>query len=214
MDHIAELTKLFEDEVKTNIMFLIDMFGPLNLETMHELLNKPKSTLFGHLREMLAQNQIELDSIMTAEKTGKYYRLTEYVSSLLNDTDNEITLKKDTLKDSNIDKEDFVRMVANIQRVIGFQANLLSYLSAQYLERNINLFDDVSKHKKELLGFYASIYELRINSSEEMEEIRNILKDMNEKLKKFDRKHVDKYKRTLLMFLIASPKDRIGPKNL
>jgi DNA-binding MarR family transcriptional regulator len=212
MSYITEITKLFKDEFKANIMFILDIFGPLNLETLHNLLRKPKSTIFGHLKEMVELDQIEIDSKLTAEKTGKYYTLTPYIKELFNKEEDNITLKENTLNELGIPKEEFAKSIANVQRSIGFQTNLFSQLSAQYLEDHVDLFDNVQKNKEHLHGFFAGAYELLINSKEEYDEVQETFREFNKKLKKFDKSKRKTGKQTLLIFTLGVPKDKLGPK--
>ena len=213
MSYITEITKLFKDEFKANIMFILDIFGPLKLETMHNLLQKPKSTVLGHLKQMVELGQIEIDSELTAQKFGKFYTLAPYIKELFDQEDDNISLKKNTLNELGISKEDFVRSVANIQRSVGFQANLFSQLSAQYLENNIHLFDNVEKNKKHLRGFFAGTYELLLNSKKDYDEVLEILTEFNKKLSKFGKSKRKKGKQTLLIFTLGVPKEKVGPKS-
>ena len=212
MSYITEITKIFKDELNGNIMFILDIFGPLKLETMHKLLRKPKTTILDHLKQMLELNQIEIDSELTAQKFGKFYTLTPHIRSLFNQEDDNISINKDTLKELGIPKEEFVRSIANVQRSIGFQANLFSQLSAQYLEENVALFDNVEKNKKHLMGFFAGAYELLLNSKKDYEEVLDILGEFNRKLKKFDKGRRKKGKKTILLFTLGVPKETVGPK--
>lgn len=215
MSYITKITELFKDEFKANIMFILDMFGSQNLQTLHELLKKPKSTILGHLKEMVLLKQIELDSEMTANKTGKYYKLTPEIHETFDQEDGAISLKKNTLDELGLDKGDFVQSLANLMRTVGFQGNLMANLTAQYLEDNVHLFSDLEKNKQDLIGFFASLYELSLDSFEEYEEVYKIQKEFDGKLKKFY-KGVDpnrkNSKHTLLMFVLGCPKDKIAPK--
>jgi hypothetical protein len=105
-----------------------------------------------------------------------------------------------------------VKAIANVQRTIGFQANLFSQLSAQYLENNIELFDDVEKNKEHLRGFFAGNYELILNSDEEYKEVQEILRNIGKNLKKFDKSKRKKGKHTLLLFTLGVPKEKVGPQ--
>jgi len=209
---ISDITELFEDETKINILFILELFGPQNLEIVSELLNKAKSTIYGHISKMLELGQIQLDSTTTTQKRGKFYTLTPKVRKLLESTE-EIAVNQNSINELGIPKDILIKRIANMQRSIGFQASLMLNLSAQYLERNIELFEDVKRHKEKLLGFYASIYELGVDSSEEYEELLEILKDFNEKLMKYDKTKKKNPKHNILMFLISTPRDKIGPQN-
>ena len=186
MGDLEEVTKLFEDEFKVNILFILDMFGPLNLETIHKLLDKPKSTILSHLKRLIELDQIEVDSKETAKKTGIFYTLTPRVKKLI--VREEIILNKNTIEELNIDKGEFIRRIANAERSIGFQANLLSQLTASYLEKNLHLLDDVEKNKEHLMGFFSNVYELSVNSRKDYEEIQEIteIRQIKEKKRKTD----------------------------
>jgi hypothetical protein len=212
MSYISEITKLFEDELDANIMCLLDFFGPMKLETMHNLLGKAKTTILDHLKVMVEKNQIEVDKDLTAQKFGKFYALTPEIKEILNrDDEEEIVLKKDTLEELDVDKVEFVKAIANVQRTIGFQANLFSRLSATYLENNIDLFDDVEKNKEHLRGFVAGNYELIINSDEEFKEVQEILRNFSNNLKKYEKSKRKKGKHTLMVFMLGVPKEKVGP---
>jgi hypothetical protein len=138
--------------------------------------------------------------------------LTPEIKEILNrDDEEEIVLKKDTLEELDVDKVEFVKAIANVQRTIGFQANLFSRLSATYLENNIDLFDDVEQNKEHLRGFFAGNYELIINSDEEFKEVQKILKTFSKNLKKYEKSKRKKGKHTLMLFMLGVPKEKVGP---
>lgn len=208
--YITEITGLFQDEFKANIMFILDMFGPLDLKTIHSLLKKPKSTILGHLQKMLELKQIEIDEDKSSSKK-KFYTLSSKTREILDEED-EIMLKQDTLQKIGLNSQEFARIVANIHRTIGFQSNLISNLSANYFESNAHFFDDLESNKEKLQGFWGSTYELGINTEEDFKEVYSIIMEMNQKLKKFDKSKRKRSKRTMLMFTISCNKDAIGPK--
>ncbi len=216
MSYIKHITGLFKDEIKGNILFVLDMFGSQNLQTLHELLKKPKSTILGHLKEMVELDQIELDSKATAAKTGKFYKLSPEIHELFNREDDSVTLKEDSLEKENILPEDFAIGISNLLRTVGFQSNLIATLTAQYIEENSHFSKDIKKYKPQLMGFFAGIYELSLLSKEEFEDVYILQKEFNNKLKKYD-KNVDKKRKnaehTLLFLMLGCSKDNIDPKN-
>ena len=208
--YITEITGLFRDEFKANIMFVLDMFGPLDLKSIHKLLKKPKSTILGHLQKMVELKQIEIDEKISSSKK-KFYSLSLKTREIFDEED-EIILKQDTLSKAGLNTSEFVKSIANVQRTIGFQSNLIANLSANYLESNVEFFNDLESNKEKLRGFWGSTYELGINSEEDFKEIYSIIKEMSDKLKKFDKSKRKRSKETMLMFTISCPKERIGPQ--
>ena len=79
------------------------------------------------------------------------------------------------------------------------------------MEKNAHLLDNVDENKEELMGFFSSVFELSVNSKKDYEEIKDIITEMNQKLLKFDTSKKKKAKQTLMMYLIAAPKEKIGP---
>ncbi len=224
MSYISDIINLFKDETKANILFIIDMFGPLNLQMIHKLLQMPKSTVLGHLREMVNENLIQLDSDATEKKTGKFYAITKQIKDLVDKDDENITLTKGSLKKLGLPIKEAVRRVANAQRTIGYQAYLISRLTAQHIENSIHIFEMLNKNPDDKLteeqkmtvqsalgGIMGSIYELGIDSSEEFIDLKKIIDDFGEKLKKYTKSKRKHSKHTILMYLISSQKEQIGP---
>jgi DNA-binding MarR family transcriptional regulator len=213
--YIKHMTEIFTDEIRGNILFVLDMFGSQNLQTLHELLKKPKSTILGHIKEMVEIGQIELDSKATAEKTGKFYQLSQEIHELFNRLDDNVRLQKDTLKKEKISKGELAISLSNLIRTVGFQANLIASLAGQYLEENADLFENPIDHKEDLAGFFAGIYELNLQSFDEVKEIYEIQQDYDKKLKKFDKNLPDrkKAKYRMLFFMLGASKDKIDPRN-
>lgn len=205
---LADITALFEDEQKLNILFILNMFGPLNLEKISELLQKPKSTIHGHLVKMIQQNQIVLDSETTVAKRGKYYNISPEVAKLFKNQE-EIAVNKEMFKELNISKERFLKRIANVQRSIGYQAALLASLSAAYIEHQVEALDNLDKKSDKLMGFYAGIYELEITSQKKWTKFHNLLEEFSKQLKEFEAK--DQQKANLILFVQTNPIDKIGP---
>lgn len=212
MPKFEEIIDLFKDVPKTNILYILDMFGPLNLQKMHVLLKKHKSTILVNIREMIEDDQIEIDPDATAKKLGKYYTLTSRIRSLLEEDTTVTVGKKDPAEHIALSPEEKNRRYANMVRAIGFQANLIANLTAQYLEENHHQIKDKVKNKEEVLGFLGGNCELGVNTLEEFEEIREIYEDFRQKLRKYDVSNRKNPKNTILMFMIGGTKEKIGPK--
>ncbi len=120
MPKFDEIIHLFKDVPKTNILYILDMFGPLNLQTMHELLKKHKSTILGKIQEMLDDNQIEIDPDATAKKKGKYYTLTKRMHEILHSDEKNIATS-DKAEPLKLSKTEIGHRYANIIRAMGFQ---------------------------------------------------------------------------------------------
>ncbi|TFG18555.1 MAG: ArsR family transcriptional regulator [Promethearchaeota archaeon] len=209
--YLSEITKIFEDELNANILFLLDTFGPLNLQGIIEILKKPKTTVSDHLKKLVENNQIIIDE-QSSSKKKIFYKLNPVISELINQEDESISMNNEIMDSLDIHKEDFVHSVANILRSIGFQANLFSRIGAQYLEDNIHLFSDIEKNKKKLRGFVSGMNELVIKNDEEYKEVWEILKDFENKLKKFEKSKRKKGRHSLMIFWVGVPKDIVGPK--
>ncbi|MHA1112035.1 MAG: ArsR family transcriptional regulator [Promethearchaeota archaeon] len=208
---LTEIAKIFEDELNANIIFLLDLFGPLNLQALVEILKKPKTTISDHLKKMLELSQIEIEENTTSKKKI-FYKLTSEISDLINQEDDRVTLSNEIMDAlDKKERENLVHSIANIQRTIGFQANLFSQLGAQYIEDNIHFFSDVEKNRKELRGFFNGMNELVIKNDKEYREIWGILTEFQDKLKKFDKSKRKKGKYRLMIFLLGVPLDKIEP---
>ncbi len=214
MSFIEQITQLFENEFKTNILFILDRFGPLNLQTIHQLLKKSKSAILTHIKEMLNANWIEIDSEATAQQWGKYYKVTQYVKDLFKSNE-PVVLTDEIIAELllKITKEDLAKRIGNAQRSIGFQAYLLANLTAQYLENNPHFFENWRKHKEQLIGFSGSMYEIGLNSPEDYNEIKKIFNKFSEDLTKFEANEMNKSKNVLSVILLSSPTDKINPNN-
>jgi len=73
----SKLKEIVQDFDKFAVIAALETYESLNLKELSLLLQKPRTTLLGHIKILLEDHLIEIDSRTTAEKWGKFYKLTE-----------------------------------------------------------------------------------------------------------------------------------------
>jgi len=73
----AKLEEIVRDFDKFAIIAALETYESLNLSKLSLLLQKPRTTLLGHVKSLLENQLIEIDSKTTGEKWGKFYKITE-----------------------------------------------------------------------------------------------------------------------------------------
>ena len=206
------LIDLYKDVPKTNILYILDMFGPQNLKILHELLNKHKSTILGKIQEMVDDSQIEIDPATTAKKKGKYYTLTKKMRAILHN-DEQIIITSNSSESTELSKTELKKRFANMIRALGFQAHLISSLSAQFIEKSYGKEEESSKAPLKISRMIVGSCELGLNTREDFAEVMGIYDEFRQKLRKFDISKRKNAKNTMLMITLGGTKEDIGPSN-
>lgn len=71
------LHNLINDPEKFEIVTALETYETLNLTKLSTILQKPRTTLLGHVKILLSENIIEIDSKTSGERWGKFYKLTD-----------------------------------------------------------------------------------------------------------------------------------------
>jgi len=83
-----ELKQKFEDtiydEVKYGIITALQWYGSANLKKLSQLVDRPETTTLRYLKQLLAENLIDVDAEKTATSWGKFYRLSDEARVLVN----------------------------------------------------------------------------------------------------------------------------------
>ncbi len=72
------LNDLINDPEKFEIIVALETYETLNLTKISAILQKPRTTLLGHVKRLLTESIIEIDSKTSGESWGKFYKLTDF----------------------------------------------------------------------------------------------------------------------------------------
>ena len=89
------LAFMLANDMATEILYTLAFFKSLNLKKLSEIIgNKPAPILY-NIRRLLDRKLVELDSVATEHKKGKYYKLTQVGYDLLDKEKEEFIEKYD-----------------------------------------------------------------------------------------------------------------------
>lgn len=73
----VNLRAIINNPEKFEIIAALETYETLNLTKLSALLQRPRTTLLGHIKILLADNLIEIDSKTSGERWGKFYKMTD-----------------------------------------------------------------------------------------------------------------------------------------
>ncbi len=70
------------DDVKFGIITALEIYEPLNLKKLSQLVGRPETTTIRYLKQLLSDELIDVDAETTATSWGKYYKLSKSVRKI------------------------------------------------------------------------------------------------------------------------------------
>ena len=86
-DPLADAQAIFQSTPKFMIYLILSIYKELSLTELSKMIKRKKSTLSAHLKQMIAQNFVEIakEVKVRGDKKAKYYKLVENVDERINE---------------------------------------------------------------------------------------------------------------------------------
>ncbi|UYP45847.1 hypothetical protein NEF87_002132 [Candidatus Lokiarchaeum ossiferum] len=201
---------LCQDDKEFLILTYLRHFDSLSSSNILNLFGSPplisKATLYRKISVLLKKKWIEIDPVKTAEKSGKYYRVTAMIEAVYNQKDQLIEEAKENFeRELKIDPKDVMRNFAN-----GFQS--LSALNQGLFDLyQLNPLED-AKNSQILLKAQASLIELDV-TNENWKDIQAIITEFIQKLEIYGSKQQRKGDHLFNVFFSILPLHKMSMKN-
>lgn len=197
---------IYSKEIPMGIMILIYSFESLNLKHLSQLINKSEATILDHIRQLLRDDYIEIDSQESAMRRGKYYKLSEKGLKTLK---NILSFEAEIEKASDLPtKKSYLKLLAlSYKSLINWPRNM-GYSFGQYMEDHVEEFFEKPNEIPLLEKVFFSFPKITIQSRKEYEKFIRITKAYINDLEQF---YHENQKRNYFLSLVSLPISDIHP---
>lgn len=162
------------------IIVCLKMFHSLNLKRISELTGISESTALRKVRGLLEEKHIILDNDATLEHRGKYYRLSQQICNILDQTDTPSYKFKEEVQ-NDPDRIKLPKMLAGIEALTNLNASLFrifsQYFKLKYQKQNqkLTVFPLIS----------MSMVNLQLDTEDDRKEYSQYFHEFLQKIEKF-----------------------------
>ncbi|MBN1328390.1 MAG: hypothetical protein JXA54_02845 [Candidatus Heimdallarchaeota archaeon] len=138
------------DEVKFGIITALQFYEPLNLKKLSQLVGRPETTTIRYLKQLLAEELIDVDAETTATSWGKFYKLSKFVKKITNrkqeeQESREIEVLKELLnyreKTEEETRELFIREILTKENLSKLQLDIKNRMNLLHNIQNMIIND-------------------------------------------------------------------------
>jgi hypothetical protein len=201
---------LLADENKIVIVFLLYMFGSLNLKMIAKLLDRTEPPILRWIKMMLDEGLIIIDVEATEKSRGKFYKLSKNAEEFF-DIDTFPNPNKKHIDEQS--KKQEREQGINLLRSLGTLMNMLMKITANFFGDKIGQKKDQDDFKKGKFNMFSSFSMLHFQSEEDVQNFKKKFDEFNDQIcKKYDLKDNEEPKFSHSLFFSVTPIFKIREK--
>ena len=176
---LPSLDKILEDENKIVIIFLIYIFGALNLKILAKLIGKSEPPVLRWIKKMLEEDLLVIDQPSTKRSRGKFYKLSPKSVKFFAMERFPPTFEQDP---DATTKENINNQGVRLIRSMGLLDDITSKISVSMYE-NINTNPEyANRYEKGEFTALSSFSMIHFKSIDEVQKFRGMLEDFSTKV--------------------------------
>ncbi len=173
------LQDLLEDENKIVIVFLIYVYGSLNLKIIARLMGKSEPPILRWIKKMLEEKILILDQAETKRSRGKYYKLSPHTESLFSIEEFPIKIESDRENDSSTSQ---IRQALNLVKSLGILSDISAKALVNTISDQLNRENFTHQMKQGEIMALNSFSMVHFKNKAEIQRFRELFQEFSEKV--------------------------------